>query len=133
MQWVIHEGMLLHPVSSEKYLKLGLAVRPVFVPFKRSAHQIIKARVPEIGHDVMTPSKRVQLVLLHGGLNLRKRQIQSRKEKTQTDQSHYVMFWVGASSRCHLQLIIYPARLLRFYQANKNTHTYIHLKQTHSL
>lgn len=57
-------------MQAEGYLKLGLAVRSVFVPLEGRAHQVVEARIPEIGHDVMAPSKSVQLVLLHGGQNL---------------------------------------------------------------
>lgn len=52
-------------------LNFGLAVRSVFVPSEGRAHQVIEAGIPEIGHDVVAPPKGVQLILLHGGLNLR--------------------------------------------------------------
>lgn len=55
---------------SLRNLKLGFAVRSLLVPFKGRAHQVVEAGVPEIGHDVVAPPKCVQLILLHGGLNL---------------------------------------------------------------
>lgn len=51
-------------------LKLRLAVGSVLVPSQDCTHQVIEAGIPEIGHDVMAPPKCVQLILLHGGLNL---------------------------------------------------------------
>jgi len=60
----------MHKAGTFYNLKLGLAVGSFFVPFIGCTHQVIEARIPEIRHDVMAPPKRVQLVLLHGGLNL---------------------------------------------------------------
>lgn len=54
-------------------LKLRLAVRFVFVLFEGCAHQVIEAGIPEIRHNVVAPTKCVQLVLVHGGLNLEER------------------------------------------------------------
>lgn len=54
-------------------LELGLAVRSVLVPSEGRAHQVVKAGVPKVGHDVVASPKRVQLVLLHGGQNLESR------------------------------------------------------------
>lgn len=51
-------------------LELSFAVRSLFVPSEGRAHQIVKAGIPEVGHDVVAPSKYVLLVLLHGGLDL---------------------------------------------------------------
>lgn len=61
---------VVHPAWGFYNLKLGLAVRSVLVPFDGCTHQVIEARVPEIRHDVVAPPKCVQLILLHGGLNL---------------------------------------------------------------
>lgn len=64
---------LLHEAWEFYNLKLRLAVWSVLVPSEVCTHQVIEARIPEIRHDVMAPPKCVQLILLHGGLNLKVR------------------------------------------------------------
>lgn len=83
-------------------LKLGLAVRSVLVPLEGRAHQIVEARVPEVGHDVVAPSKRVQLVLLHGGQDLGKRLQRCRQEI----QMCKVLNLIQKKVKCSIYLLV---------------------------
>lgn len=63
-------GHSLYKVERFLYMELGFAVRSVLVPSEGRAHQVIKAGIPEVGHDIMAPAKSVQFILLLGRLDL---------------------------------------------------------------